>query len=201
MAMSVGGARATGRFVVFALAIGACTARGGAAVVPKHARDLAKQFPALTVTVSGDAPGPVVDGVRTTLDSYLANGVATALRTGRAGPVADAFTADAAIGLTGPDRAALVDEAIPEVKKFTPGVITASVTALGDEVAAARIDETVTAVSGATPVTIHRTADLVLVRDGTVWRIDGYDMTVARDSVDPALTSTSTAANGGAIKP
>lgn len=191
----MGGTR-TARFAAFVLLLGACTAKGGATTLTHKAKTpVEKAFPALALAVTGDAPAAVIDGVHTALDQYLAAAVVTALRTGRAGPVADVFTADAAPGLTAADRATLVDEGLAGVVRVRPGAMTATVTSLGDEVAATKLDTTVTAVVGATPVTIHRTGDLVLVRDGTIWRIDGYDLKVTRDSVDPVVPSTSTTAS------
>jgi hypothetical protein len=177
------------RFVAFALmCTAACTSAGGAATVhPKATATTINRFPAFTVQISGDAPAPTQDGVRRTIEAYLAGAVTAPLHTGTAGDVTGLFTADVAGNVAGADHASLVDDGIPGVVGLDNPQAALVVTAAGDDLAAGHLDMTVVALVGSVPVTIHRTGDITFVRDGDQWHIDGYDLHVTRDSAEAPI--------------
>ena len=145
-------------------------------------------------------PAPVLpDDVRAkvtaTLERYLADAVVGPLRSGQpAGDLGLVFTAAALARLSGPDRAALVDEGLPPAARLRSEAATARLGAL------AGADQAVTVVTAAVTLRLHtggaesvaivRTGDLVLVPDGDAWKVDGYDIRTARDSADGGGTTT-----------
>jgi hypothetical protein len=140
-------------------------------------------------------PDPTRAGVQATLNRYLSNAVLTPLRSGKTGDLAPVFTAGATSRLAGPDRAALVDEGLPKSDDVKANTATATLSALagstGDiPIVAANVKVQVVSGSGADAMTIDRSGDLIFVNEGGTWKIDGYDIRVARDS-GGATTTTS----------
>jgi hypothetical protein len=152
----------------------------------------------LSVLPAAGTPPAVVQAVQVTLERYLEDAVLAPLRSG--GPAPDLgplFTAETATRVGGADRPALVSEGLPRAVGGVEGdVTTAAITPLqaGDQVplVAVAIDLRFHArdVEGATVNVAHQ-GELVLVPDGTTWKIGGYDMTAVRDT--PAGTTTTTA--------
>lgn len=149
-------------------------------------------------SVSQPAP-PLPDEVRAkvmaTLDAYLDRATAVPLRTGSgAGDLAGLFTSAASARLNGPDRPALVDEGLPRAAGVQAVASTARLGALAGSdnavsVVAATIDLRLQS-TGDDQLTIARSGDLVLVPDGGTWKIDGYDLSTARDSGGGGPTTT-----------
>lgn len=148
--------------------------------------------------VGAPAPGfpPDVQAkVLATLNRYLADAVGGPLRSGRAaGDLAPVFTAPALARVTGPDRPALVDEGLPKAPSLRTEVATARLRALlgaGNEPqAVSAAVELRVRTGGSDAVTVARTGSLILVPDGAGWKIDGYDITTARDTADGPSTTT-----------
>jgi len=140
-------------------------------------------------------PDVVKTKVMATLDAYVDRASAAPLRSGsRAGDLTALFTSSALARVSGPDRRALVDEGLPPAADVRAPTSTAKLGALAGadnsvEVVTATIDLRLQTV-GASPLAITRTGDLVLVADGDTWKIDGYDLSTARDSGDGPATTT-----------
>jgi hypothetical protein len=179
---------------------------GGAACSKKKGETARRPTPttaapgeiSLSVLPAAETPPAVKEAVEATLRRYLADAVVAPLRSG--GPAPDLgplFTAEAAARVGGADRPALVSEGLPRAVGGVEGdVTTAAITPLlaGDQVplVAVAIDLKLRArnVEGATVNVAHQ-GGLILVPDGTSWKISGYDMTAVRDT--PAGTTTTTA--------
>jgi len=125
------------------------------------------------------------DGAHALLDQYLDRAVVTPLRSGLVGDLAPLFTAPALERLSGPDRAAMIDEGLGGATDISVATAAAQLTALvgpeGVHVIVAGIDLAVTAKWRGGPVAIHRSGELTLVVDGDAWKISGYDVRVDRD--------------------
>jgi hypothetical protein len=179
---------------------------GGAACSKKKAETTPRPTPttaapgeiSLSVLPAAETPPAVKEAVEATLSRYLADAVVAPLRSGAPAPdLGPLFTAEAAARVGGADRPALVSEGLPRAVGGVEGdVTTAAITPLlaGDQVplVAVAIDLRLRArsVEGATVNVVHQ-GGLVLVPDGTSWKISGYDITAVRDT--PAGTTTTTA--------
>jgi hypothetical protein len=152
----------------------------------------------LSVLPAAGTPPAVAQAVQVTLERYLDDAILAPLRSG--GPAPDLgplFTAETAARVGGADRPALVSEGLPRAVGGVEGeVTTAAITPLfaGDQVplVAVAIDLRLRArdVEAANVNVSHR-GELVLVPDGTSWKISGYDITAVRDT--PTETTTTTA--------
>ncbi|MFN2606416.1 MAG: hypothetical protein ABR511_00775 [Acidimicrobiales bacterium] len=139
-------------------------------------------------------PDDVKAAVVDVLDRYLSQAVAGPLTTGR--PAADLgalFTAPALARVNGPDRGAMVDEGLPTAPGLVLSAASARLVALVPSgtsltAVAAAIDLRVQT-RGSDPVTVARTGHLVLVPNGSTWKIDGYDLHVTRDSDGGSVTT------------
>ncbi|MCA1846678.1 MAG: hypothetical protein LC792_26490 [Actinobacteria bacterium] len=131
-------------------------------------------------------------GVQTLLDRYLADAVLRPLRSGEpAGDLAAVFGPPAGDRMTGPDRVALVDEGLPKAESARVEVASADIVALtGLTVVSAGIHLLIAAKIGGTPLRIERTGELQLSVQGDAWKVIGYDVRVARDTPDAAVTTT-----------
>ena len=123
-------------------------------------------------------------GVLDTLNRYLDAGVLTPLRSGGpAGDLAPLFTGPAAARVTAvtPDRFAFIDENLPPVTDVRSRKAVATLTALAGpdsamSVVTADLDLHLTGWVGSSALTVDRTGELVLVPEGSTWRIDAYDL-------------------------
>ncbi|MFP5319373.1 MAG: hypothetical protein ACLGI2_13915 [Acidimicrobiia bacterium] len=149
------------------------------------------------VRVAAELPEDVRREIHDLLDRYLNEATVTPLRKGRAvEDLSEVFSGRALERASGPDRAALVDDGLPRVARLHVGDASAQLTALvgpgGVAVMAAAIH---VLVSGAVPgggLTVERTAELQLARDGDSWRVGGYDVSVTRTGPDGIVTTTTT---------
>ncbi|MFN2503639.1 MAG: hypothetical protein ABR540_05300 [Acidimicrobiales bacterium] len=144
-----------------------------------------------------EGQGPSGEVLRTrvigALDRYLTEAVVRPLRSGEPAGGLDAVFGGLAVSrLTGPDRAALVDEGLPPVTDVDVETATVKVSALngpsGTGVVVAAIRLSVTGRVGKTPVTIERTGELLLAPEGETWKVHGYDIRVTRDTAAGTTT-------------
>ena len=183
--------------------LGGCSGRGSRPAAPPVTEPPPPPI-AFSVTggdvhaVTPPAP-PLPDDVRAkvtaTLERYLEDAVLAPLRSGQpAGDLAPLFTASALARLNGGDRAGLADEGLPRATRLRSDATSAALAAL------AGADQAIVVVTAAVELRLHtggaesvaivRTGDLVLVPDAGEWKIDGYDIRVARDTVDGGATTT-----------
>jgi hypothetical protein len=185
--------------LALALAVGGAACAKKEKAKPKRPTTTASPSPVvLRVLPAPGTPPLVAIAVQTMLRKYLADAIVAPLTSGRPAPdLTPLFTADTAARIRGFDRPALVSEGMPAA---TDGVVvlvaTAGITPLlmGDQVpmVAAGIDLQLRArdVQGA-KVDVSHKGELVLVREGTAWKIGGYDVVAVRDT--PRRTTTTTA--------
>ncbi|MEO7836553.1 MAG: hypothetical protein ABIS21_02790 [Acidimicrobiales bacterium] len=134
-------------------------------------------------------PEDVKAAVMASLDAYLANGVAAPLQSGKPSSGLEAAFTGAAIGrlaVSGPERAALLEEGTPVSGKVTQARATAKLTALMDPAGAvavvvSQLDFALTVKGKGTTLTVVRTGEMALVFDNNAWRIDSFDLRTARD--------------------
>ena len=141
-------------------------------------------------------------GVLATLDAYLQRAVLGPLSPGGAvGDLGPVLTAAAAARLSGPDRAALVEEVAAGDGTPSVDVATATIGLLVDPggrpvMAGVHVALRVRAGTGKDQLLVERQGDLALVAEGDpanpVWKVDSYDMKAARG---PAAATA--AAEGG----
>jgi hypothetical protein len=152
--------------------------------------------PTLSFTVVGTDPNgtkapddATLAAVKQTMDGWLAAAVVAPLHSGQpAGDLSPLFTQAALDRMADPAvRASLVDEGVPAAKTIEPEVANLLVTSVAgpDEVVAligARIDLKVHTVGATHDVDVVHQGELVLVPDGTGWKIDSFALHTARDS-------------------
>jgi len=159
------------------------------------------------VEQGGTAPGALSDQDRDAVIDVVRRFVTAATLDPLAGkPVGDLaplFSTAAAPGLTGADRAALVDDGLPEATgRTTATVAPVGLTALSDAggsigLVGATLALDVSARTGRGPVTIKRSGELVLAHAPDGWKIDSYRLLVARDGagLGPSTPPTSAASS------
>jgi hypothetical protein len=150
--------------------------------------------------VSPEAAERAKAGILATLDAYLRRAVLAPLGPGgAAGDLAPLFTGPAAGRLSGPDRAALVDEGFGAAED-QPRVSAANV-ALGllvgtdgrPVMAGAHLDMRVEAETDQGHLVVDRQGDFALVAEGDpanpVWKVDSYDVRATRGTPVAAATA------------
>jgi hypothetical protein len=163
------------------------------------------------IVITGDAydlhtAGPVSTatfnatwaGVLDTLNKYLDAAILTPLRTGGpAGDLTPFFNAPALerVAPGGPDRFVFIDENLPPVSGLRSERAVAGLTALAGtdgtvSVVTAGLELRLVGHIAGTPVAIVRTGELVLMPEGGKWRIDAYDISVARTIAEETTTTT-----------
>jgi hypothetical protein len=152
----------------------------------------------LSVAPSPDTPPAVKDATVALLQRYLDDAILAPLRSGGPAPDLGAlFTAETAPRISGGDRAAMVGEGLPRADGGVEAdAANATITPfkVGDQVplVVAEIDLRLRALAvEGSGVSVFQHGELLLVPEGSGWRIGGYDMRVARDT--PTGTTTSTA--------
>jgi len=160
------------------------------------------------VTVSGDQSQRVLDALTT----YVKGATVQPLRSGKPasadfGAIFDANTLTSAMTT---DRGILLDEGLPKVTgDLTVTTQPVNLLGLGDQsgnltliTTSLVVDATgTTALKGAAPLHVIRSADFTLQPDGSgAWKITAYNVTVARDGGDLSPTTTAPAATTGATK-
>lgn len=134
-----------------------------------------------------------------TLKKYIVAATIDPLHGKKVGDLSGIFTAEAAASLTGPDRAATVDDEMPKatatVKASAPPV---SMVALSDATGAiglvgATVYLDVNTKASGGPVRVLRTGELMFKRDADTWKISSYKLSVNRTGSGlPASTTSST---------
>ena len=150
----------------------------------------------LNVAPSPDTPAAVRDATVALLQRYLDDAILAPMRSGGSAPdLGPLFTAETENLMDA--RAAMVGEGMPRAGGGVEAdAANATITPfrVGDQVplVVAQIDLRLRArdVEGA-GVTVAHQGELVLVPEGSGWRIGGYDMLATRDT--PAGTTTTTA--------
>jgi len=135
-------------------------------------------------------PGDLQVAVKSTLDTWLANGIAGPLQNGRPPAGLDnVFTAAAAgrLAIGQADRLTLLEEGTPVSGKVTQDRANVKFTALvnpagAPTVVVAQVDFAVKVKGKGTTLTSARTGEVALVFDNNAWRIDSYDLRTARDT-------------------
>ena len=158
------------------------------------------------VTISADQSQKVLDALTT----YVKGATVQPLRTGKPaaadfGAIFDAATLTSAMTT---DRGILLDEGLPKVTgDLTVGAQPVNLVGLGDQSGNLTLITTslvfdakgTTALKGAAPLRVIRSADFTLQPDGSgAWKITAYNVTVARDGADLSPTTTAPAATTGA---
>jgi hypothetical protein len=140
------------------------------------------------------------NAVMATVGTYVQGGLIDPVRDGKAGKeIAGIFDALTAPRLTGPDRAVLFEEDLPELTgTFTPTAEPVILTALSDPggnfvLVTARLTYQATLEVKKGIVTITRNGELTLVPEGDTWKITGYDVGLIRE-LPGAPSPTTTAA-------
>lgn len=185
------------------LAATACTSGqdDGLTAVPSEAllRGISLSVKGATVQSVALPPTPFPEDVKAsvtaTLDRYLEEAVLRPLGAGlAAGDLAPVFTGRTRARVEGPDRAALVDEAVRPADSLKADAATVALSALAGPdkavvVVTADLDLRLRT-GGDGGVTMARTGHLVLVPDGGLWKIDGYDVRTTREGAGEATTTT-----------
>lgn len=137
-------------------------------------------------------------GVLETLNHYLDVAIVTPLRTGGpAGDLAPLFNRPALerVAPGGVDRFAFIDENLPPVSDLRSERAVAGLTALAGpdgkvSVVTAGLDLRLIGHIAGTPVHVVRTGEVVLMPEGTTWRIDAYDIQVVRTVAQDTTVTT-----------
>ncbi len=187
-------------------AIAACSGGSGgssAAPAPAEARLKLETGP-VSVEAAG-TPGTLSDAdqaaILDVLRRYVVAGTLDPLAGKPVGDLAPLFSPAATPGLTGADRAALVDEGLPAATGRTTAMAPpVALTALSDGAGTIDLVGAALAVDVAAPtargrVSVKRSGELVLTRTPDGWKIDSYRLLVARDGAGLG-TSTTTATSG-----
>ena len=140
------------------------------------------------------------DAVMATVGTYVQGGLIDPIRDGKARKeVAGVFDALTQPRLTGPDRAVLFEEGLPELTgTFTPVAEPVILTALSDAggnfvLVTASINYQATAKTRRGDVTIARTTELTMIPEPDAWKITGYDVGLIRELPDSGTTTTTAA--------
>jgi hypothetical protein len=201
-----------GSIVLLATAVGIAGCSGGgsdadAGTVPRRRVSLEVSAGPVAVEAAGTTAGTLSDqdrdAVVDVVRRYVTAGTIAPLEGKPVGDLAPLFSTAAAPGLVGPDRAALVDEGLPEATgRATATAAPLAITALSDSAGAIDLVGTaltldVAAKTAAGPVAVKRAGELVLTRTPEGWKIDSYRLLVTRDGagLGPA-TPPSSAATG-----
>ena len=137
-------------------------------------------------------------GVLETLNRYLEAAILTPLRTGGpAGDLTPLFNRPALerVAPGGVDRFAFIDENLPAVSDLRSERAVAGLTALAGRdgkvsVVTAGLDLRLIGHIAGEPVTVVRTGELVLMPEGSTWRIDAYDIQVVRTIAQDTTVTT-----------
>lgn len=137
--------------------------------------------------------------VMETIGAYVQGGLINPITEGEVPEeLTQYFDAGATARLSGPDRAVLFDEDLPELNgAFTPLAQPVIITALSDGtgafvLATAAVNYEATAETEDGDVKVTRQMELTLAPVEGLWKITGYDIILVRDG--PGITSTTTTA-------
>ena len=166
----------------------------------------------LAGVASAGAPVQLADADRqavlNAVSGYIQNATLEPLQHPTADPAGKKLAAllapSAIAALTGPEHDALTDIGVgPATKAVTTKLVPVSLAGLADKTGAvdligATLDLTVATQAKLGPITIHRTGELMFVRDGSAWKILGFKLAVERDGagLGPLTTTAS-----GSTKP
>jgi hypothetical protein len=192
--------------VLLAIGLAACSGGDDAKAAPKTKAPTGSTLKLTAGDVQVEAagtPGTLSDADRAAiierLRTYVIAATIDPLHGKPVGNLSTSFTPDAAAGLTGANRDAVVDEGMPKatttVKVTTPPV---PIVALSDPTGAIDLVGTTlfldvnTKASGG-PVRVLRSGEIVLKRDAGSWKISSYKLSVNRTGAGiPTPTTSST---------
>lgn len=198
-----------GRAVVAALVVGLVAGACSSDKEPKAKPGVTEQHQVLgdldLDTVAWDevsprkAFGPLDDATRDaamkTLQATFDATVVAPIRTGKAGSIDKAFTADAVAHAAGPDRATIYDEGLPRVKQLVADKANVRLTALdggaGPALVVAKIDWDVR--SADRSVRVQHIGELSMIPVFGTWVVGAY--TVLTTRTVGGVTTTTTAAS------
>ena len=204
-------ARATASILALALTAGALVAGCSSDSKKSGTSTTAPPVANLSVTLglagvaSAGAPVTLADADRqavlNAVSGYIQSATLEPLQHPTADPAGKKLAAllapSAAAALTGPEHDALTDIGVgPATKAVTTKLVPVSLAGLADRTGAvdligATLDLTVSTQAKLGPITIHRTGELMFVRDGGTWKILGFKLAVERDGAGLGpLTST-----------
>ena len=138
------------------------------------------------------------DAVLASIDRYIAGATIAPLSGASTATLAADFSAGAAAALTGPEQDALTDSAVPKATGAVKATLAPlNLTALSDQAGAIDLvgttfDLTVNTEASGGPVTIHRTGEFMLTRNGGAWKILGFTLAVTRDGAGLGAAPTAT---------
>jgi hypothetical protein len=192
--------------LVAAVALAACSSGSSGKATPTTTTPNArvKVTPGLVSVASAGAPVQLPDADRDAVFAAVAGYVNDATIAPLEGkPVADLpshFTTAAAPALQGPERDALLDTDVPRATgRVTPTLQPVSLKGLADpagtiSLVGSTLDLTVRTTTAQGPVTIHRSGELMFVRDGGAWKITSFKLAVTRDGagIGTATATSST---------
>lgn len=149
----------------------------------------------LAGVASAGAPVPLADADRQAVlngvSGYIQSATLEPLQHPNADPAGKKLAAllapSAAAALTGPEHDALTDIGVgPATKAVNTKLVPVSLAGLADRTGAvdligATLDLTVSTQAKLGPITIHRTGELMFIRDGSAWKILGFKLAVERD--------------------
>jgi hypothetical protein len=185
-----------------------CSGDSGANTAPTPSSDVQLDLTAGPVVVeAAGAPATLADTDRDAIvdvvRQYVTAATLAPLRGRPVGDLAPLFTPAARGGLTGIDRAALVDEGIPEVTGRTRATaFPVGLTALSDRAGAidlvgASFAFDIAGRARQGPVSVKRSGELVLMRSPEGWLIDSYRVTVERGGAGLGPSTTTATAGEG----
>ena len=138
------------------------------------------------------------DAVLASIDRYIAGATIAPLSGKSAATIAADFTDAAAPALTGPEQDALTDSAVPKATGEVKATLAPlNLTGLSDQagvidLVGTTFDLTVNTEASGGPVTIHRTGEFMLTRNGGAWKILGFTLAVTRDGAGLGAAPTAT---------
>ena len=149
------------------------------------------------VNAPAELPESTQTQVQSVLDRYLNNALVIPMRTGTPVPdLGNVFAGPVLDRLSGPDRAALLDDVIPKAEDVLVGEATADLIALvgpdGVAVLAVSIRIVMTGTVEGGPVNIERTGEFQMAPEGGDLRVSGYDVSVTRTGPEGVMTTTTT---------
>jgi hypothetical protein len=192
---------------LLAVSLAACSGGSSAAGPPTTTIPRRTDVTATIGTVSVPSPRPMVqfaddeqNGVLAAVEQYVHRATLAPLDGDGTGDLTEILSPATASSMSASDAEALADtDAPPATKKVDVSLEPVNITALVDENGAidlvgTTLDLSVAAETAQGSLSIHRTGELVFVRENGAWKILGFTLVVERDGA--ALRSTPSTTSG-----